>query len=188
MVTGLAEGEAVCGLIRQLAALACRAISPSLSVELTWCHALSGQIKPCRGKSVRFGSTNSLQVPQWCQRLVSVEPPFRSGVCVYQASGTEKYCLAHVCFGLDISTVFTWEALNLHLKNNDVKRGQLQLLERDICSKAGCAADLIPLYNSIVCITTVVMFYYFTVINLESFIIYQRTVWMPVDVRFVFVP
>lgn len=32
MVTGLAEGEAVWGLISRLAALVCRAISPSLSV------------------------------------------------------------------------------------------------------------------------------------------------------------
>ena len=135
MVTGLAEGEAVCGLIRRLTALACCAISPSLSAELTWCHALTGQIKPCGGKSVRFGSTNSPRVPQRCQRLVSVEPPFRSGLCVYQASGAEKYCLAHVCFGLDITTVFTWEALTPRLQNNDAScsSGNDIMLQGRVC-------------------------------------------------------
>lgn len=141
MVTGLAEGEAVCGLISWLTALVCRAISPSLSVVLTWCHALTGQIKPCGGKSVRFGSTNSQQVPQRCPRLVSVEPPFRSGICLYQASGIEKYCLANVCFGLDSPTVFTWEALPLHLENNDGTGGLLW--ERDTMRQDRCAADFL---------------------------------------------
>lgn len=34
MVTGMAEREAVCGLISRLAALVCRAIGPSRSVQL----------------------------------------------------------------------------------------------------------------------------------------------------------
>lgn len=132
MVTGLAEGEAVCELIRRLAALACRAISPSFLCAANVKSCTDWADKALWGKSVRFGSTNSPQVPQRCQRLVSVKPPSRSGACVYQASGTEKYCLAHVCFGLDISAVFTWESLTPHLENNDVEGGQLQLGEKDI--------------------------------------------------------
>lgn len=156
MVTGLADGEAVCRLISWLIALVCRAITPSLSVVLTWCHALTGQIKRYEGKSVRFGSTNSQQVPQRCPRLVSVEPPFRSGICLYQASGTEKYCLAHVCFGLDSSMVFAWEALTLHLENNEGKGGLLW--ERDTMRHASCAADYILLYHSIVFNNSMVFF------------------------------
>lgn len=172
MVTSLAEGEAVCGLISWLVALVCRAISPSLSVVLTWCHALTGQIKPYGGKSVRFGSTNSQQVPQRCLRLVSVEPPYRSGICLYQASGIEKYCLANVCFGLDSSMVFTWEALTLHLENNEGKGGLLW--ERDTMRQDSCAADFILLYNSTVFNNSVDVFYNFTVIKLKWIIIVSK--------------
>lgn len=36
--------------------------------------------------------------------------------CIRQVSGPEKYCLAHVCFGIAISTEFTWEVLSLYLR------------------------------------------------------------------------
>lgn len=150
MVTGLAEGEVVCALISRLVALVCRAIGPSLSMLLVWCHALTGQIKLYGGKSVRFGSTNSLKVPWRCQRLVSFEPPLRSQFCVYQASAAEKYCLAHVCFGSAISTVFTWEAQTLHLKNNVVREASCSSEKEIPRCKAECTADLFPFYNSIV--------------------------------------
>lgn len=96
MVTGLAEGEVVSELISQRAALVCRAISPSFLRVATMKSCSDWADKALRGKSVRFGSTNSPQVPQRCWRLVWVKLPYRSRVCVCQASGMEKYCLAHL--------------------------------------------------------------------------------------------
>lgn len=47
--------------------------------------------------------------------------------------------------------------------------------EKEIsCWKAGRVADLIPLYNSIVCGASVVVFYNFTHINLECIIIVSK--------------
>lgn len=125
MVTGLAEGEAVCGLISRLAAVVCRAIGPSLSgANLMSCTDWADK--------ALWGEISSYWVnkqPASCRNMpeIGFQQNHQSGqgLCFYQASGIEKYCLVHVCFGLDIFTVFTWEALALHIKNNDVKGGQL---------------------------------------------------------------